>query len=161
LKPGRLTFPTTFPNAERARTSARRSSSMYLFPGDSFIKRIAVGRQSINNPIYANATPSLSSLSTYRVKPTWQTSFHPLPSCLSHLPPAYPFLAIRMNASSPAVPSNPPQDTHLIIYSTTASTSLPHLPLCRATSPLTSINLHTSHLCHHALIAGPNLTLSA
>jgi len=35
---------------------------MYLFPGDSFIKRIAVGRQSINNPIYANATPPLFSL---------------------------------------------------------------------------------------------------
>ncbi len=33
---------------------------MYLFPGDRFIKRIAVGRQSINNPIYANATPSFS-----------------------------------------------------------------------------------------------------
>lgn len=61
-----------------------------------------------------------------------------------------------MNASSPAVPSNPLRYTHLIIYSTTASTSLPHLPLYRATSPLTPINLHSSHVSHHAFIAGPN-----
>jgi len=47
-----------------------------------------------------------------------------------------------MNASSPAVPSNPLQYTHPIIYSTTASTSLPHIPLSIATSPLTPITLH-------------------